>query len=173
MKLTSRTRSRLIVLALLLVVSTVTACTVSAAGGIIGSIGAVLLAGGLLLGVGSQAGCDDEVGPCLSMSIPDGGVDADIGPCLSQPAPDAGTDADIGPCLDVIPWDAAPPDAEIGPCLSQIAPDASSASLLDTHPPAGTATIDDDNRSAALDRLRDRLPADVVARLDGDRDDLA
>lgn len=164
-----RTRTYLVVVGLLLATSTVTACTVSAAGGIIGSIGAILLAGGLLLGVGSQAGCEDEVGPCLSMAAPDAGIDADVGPCLSQPLLDGGTDADIGPCLDPIPWDASP-DAEIGPCLSQMAPDGGTA-LLDTPHRPGATSIDDDNRAAALDRMRGKLPADVVARLHGDRDD--
>lgn len=100
---------------------------------------------------------DAQVGPCLSMG--DTGYQAclsiepaDVGPCLSPMPPDGG----VGPCLDVMP-----PDADLGPCLSPMPPDATTQAEVK---PAGQAVAAAD-RQEVLEKLQDRLPADVKDRL--------
>jgi hypothetical protein len=78
--------------------------------------------------------------------------DADIGPCLTQ----------IGPCLSPCLQPPPPPPTRQG-CGGSDAPQSAMLGLL---PLAAIRR----RRREVLDRLRDRLPPDVVARLH-DRDD--
>jgi uncharacterized protein (TIGR03382 family) len=78
--------------------------------------------------------------------------DADIGPCLTQ----------IGPCLSPCLQPPPPPPTRQG-CGGNDAPQSAMLGLL---PLAAIRR----RRREVLDRLRDRLPPDVVARLH-DRDD--
>ena len=111
---------------------------------------------------------DIKVGPCLSPPMPDLNVkppvDAKVGPCLSPKLPDLNLkpplDAKVGPCLSP----PKPSDAKVGPCLSP-PPPPESAELL-----PGTDGVDPlaQQRAEIVARLKDRLPADLAARLDDD-----
>lgn len=125
-----------------------------------------------------DAGRDAEVGPCLSIGqLPDAavdsGLDARVGPCLEAPAPDAGRDAEVGPCLDIAPDSGT--DAAFEVCLSMWIPDAGEADSApagaqSAMPPVRTAQdAAASARSGAIEKLRDRLPPDVVARLERGR----
>lgn len=140
MKWTRELRIKLAVAVGVLLLSTLTACTVSAAGGIIGGAGALTFAVFLLFTGTSQSGCGPVIGPCLSpvhpclsepydpgdagpiennVPPPDAGVP--LTPCLSiaRPPPDAA--ARLTPCLSIAPQRDAgvpAPDAYMGPCLS-------------------------------------------------------
>jgi hypothetical protein len=128
-----RVRLALSFAGLAVIAVTVTACTMSVSGGVLGSLGAALFAAGLLFGTTSQAGCDTS--PCLSPVPPDASIEPDsMGPCLGMPLPDGGLVPDSG-----------------------IGPDAGAD--LD----AGQSVAP--SRAEAIDRLRDRLPADVLDRL--------
>ena len=182
-----------------LLASTLVACTLSAGAGTIGGIiGTLLLVGALIVGVGgTQSGCDDsrtvktDVGPCLSL------VNPDVGPCLGMPMPDVGpclsvdappgdftNDVRVGPCLDPLPPDAGVEqgvrdqgrEIPIGPCLSLPPGDASSR--LDPAPSGAregahegerAAPAGERERRAVVDKLAANLPADVVARLRGEQ----
>ena len=111
-----------------LALSSVTACTVSATGGLVGGLLSLLSVGLLVALTTGTTGCQDDgdhVGPCLSMRIdPDVGPclsqrldveDPDIGPCLGAPLEDI-DEPDVGPCLSIEPVDVGEPD--VGPCLS-------------------------------------------------------
>ena len=149
--------------AAVLAASALTACTVSLSGGLAGIVSTLALLG-LLFGLGAtQSGCSDDsgktdVGPCLTMPVPDASVE--VGPCL-DPA------VDIGPCLSMVPPEAG---VELGPCLTPVPPDAG-AGLTPDPPPGPAEPLDSldgnrgDDRATAIARLADRLPADVVARL--------
>ena len=114
-----------------LLASTLVACTLSAGAGTVGGIiGTLLLVGALIVGAGAtQSGCGDSaVNACLSVdaSVFDGAKDAGgegdiyVGPCLQPPLPDAGPEAssdanpdqgrdvNIGPCLSLPPPDVGP-----------------------------------------------------------------
>jgi hypothetical protein len=111
-----------------------------------------------------------EIGPCLKPA-PDGGADT-IGPCLSPRPPDGAVDT-VGPCLGPIPPEVGPclsVDSTVGPCLSPPPPDASVSPCLSRPAPDASAAVAptlDQQRAAAIARLRDRLPADVADRLTG------
>ncbi|MFP4596844.1 MAG: hypothetical protein ACOC9W_00425 [Persicimonas sp.] len=182
----------LIVSLLVLAGSVLTACTVSASGGIAaGLISTVLLLVAVSLG-GTQAGCSDpDVGPCLSPAYDGGYDDPDVGPCLSPPPPDGGWDADQPDtdASDADASDADDADAYIGPCLSPPPPDTGwdadepdASDAADTNG-ADTNDADTDGADAAdgaevgsadperrriLDKMRQHLPADVLERLDDD-----
>ena len=133
---------------LVIVAITLGACGMSVGSGVIGSLGAAIFAAGLLFGAGSQSGCDDMVGPCLS-PIPEDAAEVDsFGPCLGMALPDAGTDATDSDALGVC---LTPVEFVVEPDLPEV----------DTPSPRATPPT----RSESLDRLKDRLPADVVDRL--------
>ncbi len=175
----------LIVSLLVLAGSVLTACTVSASGGIAaGLISTVLLLVAVSLG-GTQAGCSDfHVGPCLSPAYDGGYDDPDVGPCLSPPPPDGGWDTDQpdADASDADASDADDADAYIGPCLSPPPPDtgpdadepdtgdasdAADANGADAADGAEVGSADPERRRI-LDKMRQRLPADVLERLDDD-----
>lgn len=194
MKWNKELRVKLAVAVGLLLLSTLTACTVSAAGGIIGGAGALVFAVFMLFTGTSQSGCGPVIGPCLSPVHPclsevyepddagpiensasDAGV-PDIGPCLSvaMPPPDAGPDAWMGPCL------SPPPD--VGPCLSPVEPDVGPCLSEPFIDDPGFAPLDRrfdraphlpliDDRASSIEKLESRLPADVVQRLRGGQED--
>jgi hypothetical protein len=179
-------------LGLLLAASMLTACTVSASGGVAGVIGALAL-GAALLGLGaSTSGCDDDVGACLSFVdigaclsppidagldvppsfdaclSPDGSPPAEVGPCLQPPLPDAGPDA-ANP--DAANPDATKSDTKVGPCLS---PPPLPLGALEPElrmVPAPALESRETQRAAAIARLAARLPGDVAERLGGQGDD--
>jgi hypothetical protein len=176
---------KLAVAGLLLLLSTLTACTVSAAGGIIGGAGALVFGVFLLFGASSQAGCgpkDPHANVCLSMPyIPDdaGPIEnvesidagAELTPCLKVAMPDAGVpevDAHIGPCLevmpclDVMPCLKPPPETPVNACLWMDAPGDDPLDL------GGSLSAPVPSRADSLERIADKLPADVVKRLRGD-----
>jgi hypothetical protein len=139
------------ILAVLIVTAVfLTACNVSMAGGIAGgSLGTLLL---LVLFLGgsatTQSGCIDTQ-PCLSYLPEDQGVggdagdDMEISPCLQPPLEDMGTDqgGDSGSRMD------AGSDAGADATMGALSPD---------------------DRSRLREKYRDRLPDDVLARLDDD-----
>ena len=170
----------------LLIVSSalLTACEVlPLAGGLAG--GGAGLTRLLIVLLGStattQPGCDVEDEPPTDMGV------IDVGPCLSIPPPlpeDMGQDAYIGPCLSIVPEDMGqdtgvqPPsdmspdmeEPDIGPCLSPPAPDMD-MSALELPVDGATAPGQPKGRGEILARMRDRLPADVLASLEGEDDD--
>ncbi len=95
-----------------------------------------------------------DVGPCLSISEDFGNPDTgpDLSPCLTPPLPDMGSD--MGPDMDV-------------------GPDASDVGTDDAATDGGGEMGMLPERDEILNRLRDRLPADVAQRLDSSDDDLA
>lgn len=130
-----RWRRRLLIGAgVLLVLSTMAACTVSVLGGVAGALVSVLGAVALIAGITTtQSGCD-TTSPCLSYyyepDAPDGAADAlvqDVGPCLSIAADAVGPclgaplEDVVGPCLTARPDDVGPclgaPLDDVGPCL--------------------------------------------------------
>ncbi len=181
-------RPILLLIAFLLACFALAACTPSAmAGGLTGGTIGMFLLGMLLVGgLTTQAACTDEepttpedmgqdlnVSACLSLPLEDMGKDMDVGPCLSI-APDLGDDMsedmdrdmDVGPCLSPLPPDMSK-DMDVGPCLSPPLEDMGGeemGALTPATPDATPAPIDD--RQQLLAKLADRLPADVVARLD-------
>lgn len=185
----SRTNRRpwLLAVGLALVACILTACTFSLPGGIAGIVMSIAT-GALLLGLGAtQSGCEDRVsgclsldvgpefgaclspplgdgiGPCLAALPPDGGEDG-VGPCLGALPPDGGQDS-VGPCLSPPAPDSGGKDAPAGPCLTPPPPDASARLTPRTPAPRPRVASLAQERAAAMDRLGQRLPADVQARL--------
>jgi hypothetical protein len=159
----------LVVALLLLAGSVLTACTVSASGGIAGSIVSTLLLVFALTAVGTtQTGCETCLGACLSPLPEDVGTDEDTG------------DADVGPCLSFIdvgadtPTDADTGDSDVSPDATDAA-DSRDAEHLDAADTADAADSDaelgsvDPERRRILDKMRQRLPADVLEKLDDDQ----
>jgi hypothetical protein len=182
-------RWKLAVALAVLSLSTLAACTVSAAGGIIGGAGALVFAVFVLMGTASQTGCEksskksDESSHCLSVDrrvddaapVPSDAqnfppcLKPDLTPCLKVAMPDAGVpDAHVGPCLELRPC------LDVPPCLSPPRPDPEtpmpvclSVDPLDSHlmPLDGDRVPRDVERARSLDKLAETLPADVIARL--------
>ncbi len=174
-----------LLIAVLIACFALAACSPSAmAGGVTGGALGLFVLGMLLAGtMTTQTGCDKNpihVGPCLSIAPPEYFDDQGnyVGPPDRQEdmAQDMGTssdqDADIAPppvtpCLSI-----APPEPDTHPCLSPVIPD----DLLDE--PEGSLHLPhikqerehspEKERLALLEKLSERLPADVVARLHDD-----
>ena len=117
-----RTRAIRISLAVF-ALSSVTACTVSATGGLVGGLLSLLSVGLLVALTTTTTSCEDGgggsdsdtvVGPCLSQRLDI--EEPDVGPCLGAPLEDV-VEPDVGPCLSIEPFDVDEPD--VGPCLSQ------------------------------------------------------
>ena len=163
-------RSRLVyaLIAFLLAMVALAACSPSTAASA-GSAGAIalfvlglLLAGGLTT---TQVGCDDDiVGPCLSPLPPPGwdlgeDMEVDVGPCLSPPLD---MEVDVGPCLS----QDIDPEVDVGPCLE--APFDMGGEEMGALTPYAPQRGEPTEREELLEKLSDRLPADVLAKLRGD-----
>ena len=172
-----------IYLALLVIgTGTSTACALSGSGGIAAVVvTALLVAIGAFVAV-AQTGCSDDpeenqnnytnIGPCLSPPMPDAYNDGqedtgteDAG--TEDTGSDADADGDTGEDGDA---DTGGDESlDIGPCLSPPPPDA-----YEGDDDAGSDDADGDamgmtgERDQILAKMRDRLPDDIVARLDHD-----
>ena len=104
-----------------------TACTVSMAGGMAGGILTMVFCSVLALGLSTtQSGCAPDIGTsaCLSQV-----ADPDVGPCLTQPPPDTiqadAVDVTDSPDFgDVACLTDVGSEPDLGVCLSQLPPDA-------------------------------------------------
>jgi hypothetical protein len=155
------------ILAVLIVTAVfLTACNVSMAGGIAGgSLGTLLL---LVLFLGgsatTQAGCAEDTGENERNTV-------DIGPCLTPGNPwDTGTiEEDMGTDQGVDSGSDAGSSMDAG---SDAGSRRDAGSGMDAGSDAGAdatmGALSPDDRSRLREKYRDRLPADVLARLDDD-----
>ena len=154
------------------------ACTAGAGGGAMwtGLIGLIASVAFVVACSGGPDNNKDEpdVGPCLSIDPGDmnvnnvNNVDPDVGPCLSIAPTDMNNinnEPDFGPCLSPLPPDFGTPDMG-APDIGTDAGDGADAG------DAGDMAAAPTEKSQLLAKMRDRLPEDVVSRLESD-DDLA
>ncbi|MFU8804953.1 MAG: hypothetical protein ACNA8W_14165 [Bradymonadaceae bacterium] len=122
-------------------------------------------------GDAQQADADIHVGPCLSPPF-DGGFDDDVSPDTGDARDADATDAGDRDATDVDGSDGGldqpDADAHLGPCLSPLPPDGGfiiapdAGASLESQGPEPIL----DERARILARLSDRLPADVLAKLE-------
>lgn len=139
------------------------ACTAGAGGGAAGAlVTAVVVGAALLAACGKPSNNKDpDVGPCLS---PPFNNEFDMGPQPDVGPSDMGPQPDIGPCLSPPFEDMGPDPLDVGPCLSQPPPDLG----MDAGDMGEVGALPARQKREILERLEDRLPADVAARLKKD-----
>ena len=189
--MSSRRRTIISIAALFLGVSLLTACTVSASGGIAGAILSILALVAALMAGGSQTAC--SIGPCLDIAF----ENENMGPCLSLPPEnynqgelDAGPDdvdderdaTFVGPCLSILPnydqgdigvGDTGDLDVSDDGDVSDTGAISDTGDVSDDGDVSDTGDVNDDTdamgaldeRQKILAKMSDRLPEDVLRRL--------